>query len=409
MSSIWRVHLRRSSALAALPAFLILVGLHVFGRGRMWVHEWLWALYQYHFVTVLLGPPAAGVAAWEGQRAARSSEVAAAAGATVRAMVASWAGVYAWTLVAYAAGLVAVVALVRMAGTPAWPDGVAASTLGPPATLLAAETAVGFAIGRGIRSPLVPPFVAVGTFLVVLFSYTVGPARLLDVGGASASMLGLAPRPSLQVSQILLYLALALAALSSPMWARGRTVARRAGATLAVSVVLAAAAANVVRQGPDHFQRVPTPLRCIGAEPEVCVGPGYARLAADARALLLPYLDELQGAGAPVPERFEQTANRGERAAPLGGLMFQLIRYGPEVAEAGAPAAIVLWYMGPSCDVFREPAATAFDGLTAWLESRVHPERVIGELDPPVLSRGTLDEQRAWVRRAVRVLMACGQ
>lgn len=409
MNGIGRLHLRRSAGLGALLAGLVLVELHIFGRGRIWAHEWLWAFYQYHFVTVLLGPPSAGVAAWEGQRVARSGEVTAASGATLRAAVLAWASVYAWVLIAYAVGLATVVTLVRMAGTPGWPDRVSVSTVGPAVALLAAETAIGFMVGRLVRSPLVPPVVAVGCFLVVLFFYISGPARLVDVGGASGSLLGLAPRSELQAAQILLYLSLTLAAFLGLLWAQRAPGVMRAGATIVALAVVGVTGRNVVAQGPDSFREADVPLVCVGTRPEVCVGPGYRRLAPAVRDILLPYVEELEAAGAPVPERFAQGALRGEGSAPIGTLVFHLIRYGQAQAESTGPFEIVNWYAGDSCDLVREPASTAFDGVAFWLLARVHPEHVVAPLRPPVLSRGTLEEQRAWIRDAVRVLMACGR
>src|SRR5581483_836717 len=75
MRRLAAVAVRRSIGLMACPALLVLVGLHIFGRSRPWEHEWLWAIYQYHFSTVLLGPAAAGLAAWEGFRAQQAEDL----------------------------------------------------------------------------------------------------------------------------------------------------------------------------------------------------------------------------------------------------------------------------------------------------------------------------------------------
>jgi hypothetical protein len=409
MSALARVHLGRSAGARAFLALVVLAELHIFGRSRLWVHEWLWALYQYHFVTVILGPPAAGVAAWEGQRVARASDVSAAAGTTLRAAVMAWAGVYAWVLLAYGVGLLTVVTLVRGAGTPGWPDAASLATVGPPIVLLAAETAAGFVIGRLVRSPLAPPGVAVGCFLVILLFYIAGPAHLVDVGGAGNPMLGHQLRPDLLAAQILLYLSLTLAAFSALVWTRNSPGVIRVGAMVVGLGLVAVALGNLLGQGPDKFRRVDATLLCVGTRPQVCVGPGYAPMASHIRAMLLPYLEELRAAGVPVPERFSMTAHPGEATAPLEGVVFALLRYGERYAEEAAAAQILGWYVRPTCDLFRKPASTAFDGVLSWLGARVYPERVVVPPRPRVLSQGALEEQRAWIRDAVRVLMACGR
>ncbi|HXF72449.1 MAG TPA: hypothetical protein VNO79_07570 [Actinomycetota bacterium] len=405
MSGAARLHLRRSAGLAAFPAFLASVGLHVLARDRLWVHEWLWAVYQYHFVTVLLGPVAAGVAAWEGQRVARADDLSAAAGARLRAAAWAWAAVMGWVLATYAIGLAAVIALVRAAGTPGWPDATALSTLGPPIALLAAETSTGFVVGLVVSSPLVPPLVATAWFLLVLFLYVAGPATLVTVGGSS-SLLGLAPRRALQAAQVELYLSVVAASAAWVIARPARPLAKAAACLVGLSLV-ALGVHRVSDEGPRIFQRTRVTLACIGSEPTICVGPGYVPMAHRIRALLGPYLDELRAAGAPVPSRFDQTALPGEAAAPLGGLVYSLLRYDDPSA---APFAIIDWYLGPTCDVSRDPAATAFDGLATWLQARVGP-RSGGIPEQPVgtFPGGSLEQQRAWVRHAVRVLSACGR
>ncbi|GIU98724.1 MAG: hypothetical protein KatS3mg014_0340 [Actinomycetota bacterium] len=408
MTGIGALHARRSAASVAFPTLIVLVALHIFGRGRIWVYEWLWAFYQYQFVTVLLGPVVAGGSAWEGRRVARAREVAESAGMAVRTVLAAWAGVCGWVLAAYGAGLVIVVLLVWLAGTPGWPDAASISTVGPAVAVLAGAAAVGIGLGYALRSPLVPAVVTVGWFLAVLYFYIAGPSRFVDVGGASGSLLGLAPRPELQAAQIALYASLAAASFLALVWGRGLHGMRRAGAVAAAVVLVAPAAWVLEGLGPDHFRTTDERLVCVGTRPEVCVGPGYASFAEQARAMLIPYLAELEAAGVDVPQRFEQTAGRGEAAAPLGGLMFALVRYGPAQAARSAPFEIIDRYVPPDCDIFREPASTAWDGVTDWLIARVDPQRAFVPPSPRILSEGTLREQRAWVREAVQTLMTCG-
>ena len=66
--------LRRSAGRTGFPVMLAVVATHLVLRDRTWTHEWLWAIYQLGFVTVLLGPLVSGVAAWEGWRLSSAAD-----------------------------------------------------------------------------------------------------------------------------------------------------------------------------------------------------------------------------------------------------------------------------------------------------------------------------------------------
>jgi hypothetical protein len=110
--------LRRSIGLVALPALLALVLVHIYARGRLWSHEWLWGFYNYHFLLTMLGPIGAGLGAWEGFRLSRASDLLAGSGRTLSATASAWAALMAWLLVAYGFGLSLVVAHILLEGSP---------------------------------------------------------------------------------------------------------------------------------------------------------------------------------------------------------------------------------------------------------------------------------------------------
>lgn len=115
--------------------------------GSARVHEWFWAFFNYHFVTIFLGPLAAGLGAWEGARLTPAADLLVSSGGQRRAMRSAWTGVVVWIGAVYLAGIVGVAALVKMAGTPGVPDVVAFSTLGPAFAFMAMWVAVGCAVG----------------------------------------------------------------------------------------------------------------------------------------------------------------------------------------------------------------------------------------------------------------------
>src|SRR5450432_2178551 len=94
----------RSAGRAAAPVMLAVVIAHLALRSRAWTHEWMWAYYQFGFVTVLLGPLLAGVAAWEGWRLSSSADLLTPSLRPRRAATQAWAATLAWGLLLYAAG-----------------------------------------------------------------------------------------------------------------------------------------------------------------------------------------------------------------------------------------------------------------------------------------------------------------
>jgi hypothetical protein len=204
---------RRSFGLTMLAAMVGIVLLHIFARERPWTHEWFWAAYQLNFVTVMLAPVVAGVAAWEGVRFARGRTLLETSNRVLAGLLGIWAALLVWVFLAYAIGLALVVVMVKLAGTPGLPELDALVAVIPALALLAAAGAIGLAIGWMVKNPLAAPACAVGCFLLILLLYLRGPGQLVIVGGATDSLLALRPRPELQAAQVLCYLACSFAAL----------------------------------------------------------------------------------------------------------------------------------------------------------------------------------------------------
>jgi hypothetical protein len=311
--------LRRSAGRAAVAVMLAIVAAHLVLRPQTWRHEWMWATYQYGFVTILLGPLVAGVAAWEGWRMASAADLLATSSRARSAALRTWAATLAWGLLAYAGGLLAVLALVRLAGTPGWPGARELGAAVPPVALLAAEAALGLLCGWWLRHVLAAPAAAVGCFLLSLWLYAAGPSQFVTVGGATASLVGLAPRPRLEAAQVLCYAAAALVAIL--LAGRPRVFAAVPTTTAdwvppaVAAVALGSAAALLLGQGETTLEHVDAQLTCLGSAPAVCVAPGYVGDALPARAALLPYLARMRAAGVRAPSRFSQDATPGQRDA----------------------------------------------------------------------------------------------
>lgn len=401
----FRVMVRRSIGLTALAPMVGIVLLHILGRERPWTHEWFWAIYQFNFVTVMLGPVVAGFGAWEGSRFARGRSLFGTSDRELVGLASIWAALLAWVFVAYAVGLAVVATLVKLAGTPGLPDAFAAGTILPAFSLLAAEAAVGLAAGWVLKSPLTAPACAVGSFLLILFLYTKGPGQLIIVGGADDSLLHLAPRANLEAAQSLCYLVVSVAALVFAAHWTGRrhkyhpVTAPSAGFFAVLSIVL------VIAQGGTILERHAPNLRCFGVRPEVCAGPGYAQKLRDARAAFLPYLHVLETAGVPVPYRFAQGQEPGNRS--VGPLTFALLNGSKEEAGRLTMAS----YFRKSCALEGKNGHVydLYRAASYWVSAQATGTTMpYDPAIPNVLQRGNVEEQRRWLRNAMSVIQQCG-
>ncbi|HET9771293.1 MAG TPA: hypothetical protein VFS16_10420 [Acidimicrobiia bacterium] len=396
-----RILLRRSVGRPALLAATAVIAANTMLRKRQWVHEWLGAYFNFHFVLIFLGPLAAGLGAWEGARLARSRDLLQSSGQARRALIGAAGAVFAWILGAYGAGLVGVTIMVKVAGTPGWPGLVDVATLVPAIAFLAMWVVVGTAAGYRFGSPLVAPLATVASFTVILVLYIVD-YDLVRVGGASASLLGLAPYPIRQAAQTVLYLA---AGAWSVLWAtrpaRSRSVdGSRISSAVAGGLALVLAAGLFLNNAPDFDQR-PIKLECTGSPP-ICLAGGYAQYSERVRAALSPLLAGLKEIGAPLPRAFRQELSEEDLVGTIPD----------ELALGDQPSAVsaVISAYSPlyACDVYRHPGLSEqWDGLYEWLDSLLPEPALSGGPGAEAFRTGTKDEQAAWLRNAIDRLRRC--
>ncbi|MGH9035143.1 MAG: hypothetical protein ACRD0O_05210 [Acidimicrobiia bacterium] len=393
--------LRRSVGLPAVVAVAAVIAANVALRERGWVHEWFWAFFNYHFVPIFLGPLAAGLGAWEGARLARFRDLLQASGGTRRALVAAGAAVFGWILLTYLVGLAVISAMVTAAGTPGTPGMIELGTMVPALTFAAMWVAMGTGSGYRFGSPLVAPLATLASFAVILFLYVVD-YDLVRVGGATASLLGLAPRPGLQAGQTVLYLATAAWAVLWAGRARGNGFVNQLPARITGFLAAAVAFGLFVNQGPD-FRRRSVMLRCFG-DPPICLAPGYDQRPEAVRVALAPYLEGLEKIGAPMPKRFHQG-----RPSDLVGYISEEFALG-EVSDLNEGERAVLSAYGDfTCDTYNNRELDeSRDGVHAWLASLGGDRDFLGFADvPEVLRTGSSEEQAAWLRNAIERLRRC--
>lgn len=355
--------MRQSVGLPALPLIATLIAINTLARDTPWSREWLWATYQYHFTVVLYGPLVAGLATVEGARLSRRirSDLTKSGGKSILPL----AALYLWAISAYLTGLIAVLIWVKYGRMPGLPGLVELRSVVPPLALLAAQSAVGFAVGVRTGRRILAPVVSVAMLTLVITSYGVfGPANPLVVGGATASLVGLEPRLGLQAIQVVCFSLITCWVLLRSISTPGRTPHGRQWARFVLTVGVAGATVVLVALvGENQFEPREPALECSPARPTICVSPGYARDLPALRQAVMPYITALEAVSVAPPGRFEQRAGvRGVRAADIPA---PLPSTGP---PALGPGDVISWYAPLRCDLDSDPIMLrAFSIAYDWL------------------------------------------
>jgi hypothetical protein len=309
-----------------------------------------------------LGPIAAGMAAWAGGREHRRG-MADLAESTARPRwlreLAAWAGVAAWTLLAYAACVTVVYVLaarvVTWGGPPVWPIVVTGLAIALFAT-------TGFVAGALFPSRYTPPLAALGTLFVsvTVFQTAVG-------SGAGWALLSpdnrvppldwgvFHPIPQgLSIVQTLFLLgaiALLLGVLGVADSVRGAQLRRTTGSVGLAGAVLCAVAfalSATATTGPYGYvvpaldrastRQIPyTPVCAPGAVP-ICVHPAFSGDLSPASTALGPILDEVAGLpGAPTRAEQVDPADLPGARDPASGLSDYSVGLRLDPAAAGGP------------------------------------------------------------------------
>jgi hypothetical protein len=330
-----RIEARRTLAIWLVPVMAWLAWRMVRDALALDVVLWLESSAAISRSAVVIGPVAAGAAAWVAGRDRRRG-IGDLLGTTSRPAfqrdLAIWAGSAAWGLAAY--GAVAAVVLVETARRATW-GGPAVWPILAGAFGVAAQAAVGTALGRlnlgRFGNLVVAPMTGIGLFYAQILSsdtrleeigrgWSRGRLLSLDERWETSVWFGLpAELPALQACW---YLGLTAAVLAAVAVVRRRGLPEALALTATVAVALVSATGVVQRTGAwgpplgadGTVEAAPVALACAGEPVAVCVHPAY-------RA----WLDEIAGAtntalaplaGVPgAPTRAEQVASYDERAA----------------------------------------------------------------------------------------------
>jgi hypothetical protein len=391
------IHLRRGVGLLSIPALAAVFALHLVARGRPWVHEWLWTFDAHAFSVMLVGPVVAGVAAWDAARWARSHHLAAVARRPGAPLVGSWGAITLVAWAGYGVALAATVVYAATSGAPGWPGVWAWSTVLPVLAVLALCAAGGAALGWRARRPLVAPVAAVVAFGLLVASYTTLPGLFLQVGGATASLIGLAPRPALQAAQVLWAASAAALLLRRAGWPSPASGGARV-ATVVFALVVAASTVWVLSLGGDRFGEVAVRTSCDDGSPSVCLVAGYEHLREPLHRRYDPAAAALEATGLADVRLVTQ-----DPAATGPGIV--RIYQRPRDVEDVVASLMPLLAPGDCPEDESHDRFLRWLAVHDWLASIVSGQPVDPSAPPVVRAGG--EPARRWVRAAVADLRAC--
>lgn len=401
----------RWAILAQFGALLAAGVLWVAPRSTSWVGSWKQALDFGAGATAFIGPIAAGAACLAYARLRRS----ALSDVLLQSQRDWWVwlqpAVAVWGL-ASAALLVLVVGVTGLASAAGVPSYWGSSWIVIPAlAVLAAQTAIGAAVGFSSGRAWLAPLVVAGVFSISFLTSSQVIPELFNTGGVTGTLSGqvFVVRPVLMpavaaVGIVVMVLVAAAPRLFWATWPRRGVVVL--GAAALVVGWLGAPASN-----DDRYELLSRPPQtCSGAQPQVCVFEETPRPLADLVARVERQAAFLDDAGVSVPERFTQHYVTQDHD-PSDGVV-HLIGDDESSSSVSDDSATDTLVTPALCaqDYGAEPSYLAMDArhlLGRWLQVRAgirQPAR--GDSDRAWLL-GDDDQQEAWVRDVYRQLRTC--
>ena len=394
--------MRRSIGRAAFPAFVALVLLNTLLRSMAWRHEWMWAVYQYNFTVMLLGPLLAGVAGWEGYRLARAQPFLTSHQRPVALLVATWGALFAWCTVAFALGLLLVLAIVYGSKTPMVIGLPEIVTPVPALGLLALECAGGLVAGWLSRNKLAAPLATITVFLASLLLYAGDLSAFVTVGGATGSLIGLRPKLGTQVSQTIFYCMATGLVVALGAWLATWYRTPRWPIVALVALLSLASAVHLATRSPLYLEARPGDVVCSGSHPQICLGRSYTRFEPHVRKNLKPYVEAVESIGLQSPASFRQGAPATSRN--IGELALDTITGSKEPLLD----AFLGTYYGSRCELTPGSAMEKnYSNARYWLAQAAGDASYDDPVVDPVLVKGTPEQRESVARAAFAGLMTC--
>jgi hypothetical protein len=318
-----------------------------------------------------------------------------------RAFISSWLPSAISGSAAYFAGLIVASTMTKTHGTPGWPDPAVVFSIAPAVSLITMSAVLGAAAGWAAARAMVGPVVAIGVFALLLAGYTTLPESLFRIGGATASLLSLTPRSSIQVLQSALYVACAVGVTfvfvrKVDRLPRGRTL--YASTATLVAAGLAGVLANV---GGMRFSEVGVDVECAGAQPVVCLSPSYEHLRDQVADAVAEPFRRFADAGFEPPGRLTQDFT----AASVPGTVSIPTR---AVDVYDVQMMLISSLIPAQCDIFGDEATYRdYSDAAYWVESLLGLAVPDNPTVSPAVAGGDTSGARDHVRQIQRRLAAC--
>ncbi|MFD5392054.1 hypothetical protein ACFWMG_45485 [Streptomyces sp. NPDC127074] len=406
-----RTIVRVSSGTRLLPFLAGFIVIALDDNLSEWVtpHYWLSATGTASLALSFVGPACAGAGAWEGSRLRRArisdqnavrSPLAIAFPLLLPVFVMGVAGMTAALLVSAAAADVGF-------GMPN--PGI----LAVEAVLLAANTLVGFVLGRVWAPIIAVPVTLIASFVANAYpvSWSVVWIRHL-VGGGLEDCCDL--DQSLDawalVSGGAFGTAVCLSAAVLIQYRKTAPAIVAAAALLAGGVAGGAASAHGMGADPVTSRPVGD-LVCDHGQPRICLWPEMNQEADIVRTESRKAVAKLRHAGVPVPATLTMADRPGSDETKLA--------IGPGISAAGVPTGVAAGLLppDPACSDNGEPypAADAYGPVGAWLSltAGASPRTLTNRVAPPELAlaqhvlKQSRQAQLAWYERNNRAMQAC--
>jgi hypothetical protein len=274
----------------------------------------------------LMGPLAAGAAAFAGSRSKRQQTDAMeqlASRSALAAGLAELGALLAWVLAAFV--IVVAIVFVRAALTATWSGPDPARTIAAAAGLLL-EVTVGFVAGRLVPRRFTPLVVAVALFALVAYNTSIRSgfqwSLLTPVNLQQYDQFDRLNHAA-AAGQLLWYCGIGTAAVAAWGLVRSRSRAVLTAFVIASVVAVCGAVILIDQHGRSNQPGVTVTWKCTGARPQLCIHPSLTTARGKLRATFTPIADRLQGTSF-QPSRLEQRP-RGLGGTPtFGAVAFAL-------------------------------------------------------------------------------------
>lgn len=382
--------------------------------------SWPQAVYSLGQAGLVMGPVAAGFAAWSGSRARRRrmlSTESLAARSAVQPALTELAAFAVWTAAAYAVVVAVVFTATSLETHWSGPD-LLRTFAGMVGILL--QASLGYALGRLIPFRLTPLVVAFALYAWVggfqssqsFFQWNLFLPDNLQLYDVYVHL-----NQNVSAVQVFWYLSLAAFALS--VWAVLRVRSRTAALALATAVAATAGSFALVNSfhGRENLPGAYVVQSCAGRDPVICLHPSLTRTRAAVRQAVTPIVTRL--AGTPFAVSLLEQRPRGVGGEPSpGGIAFGLDDYSrgaiglvPGEVTAGA-IPVLRFCTDPDGNLLPDVTPADVDGVNI-ITARVQdgPGYDADGTDPSPAARflsGLSDGQlRVFLNRRAGVIRSC--